>query len=70
MIGGTTGFVALGIVGLLGLVAVGAVIVAAWYSRRGLKSQVDDYENEADIRRRADAADERVRKYDDAGWRD
>jgi hypothetical protein len=34
--------------------------------------QIDDMENAQDIRRRAGGAatDERLRKYDDAGWRD
>tara|TARA_R110000796_G_scaffold54705_2_gene127804 strand:- start:975 stop:1184 length:210 start_codon:yes stop_codon:yes gene_type:complete len=32
--------------------------------------QIDDMENAQDIRRRADTADERLREFDDAGWRD
>ena len=32
--------------------------------------KIDDLENAEDIRLRASTADERLRKYDDAGWRD
>lgn len=37
-------------------------------AKRELKE--DDYENADDIRNRARSADKRLRKYDDAGWRD
>jgi hypothetical protein len=33
-------------------------------------AHIEDMENAQDIRRRADDADKRLRKYDDAGWRD
>lgn len=51
--------------------AVGAFLYNA--GRKGVKSDImeDDYEHAEDIRRRVsiDRAD-RVRKLDDAGWRD
>ena len=31
---------------------------------------IEDYEHAEDIRRRAADADQRLRDYDDAGWRD
>jgi hypothetical protein len=33
-------------------------------------AKIEDLENAEAIRRRANTADERLRKFDDAGWRD
>tara|TARA_R110000803_G_scaffold29195_3_gene66852 strand:- start:513 stop:722 length:210 start_codon:yes stop_codon:yes gene_type:complete len=33
-------------------------------------AKMKDLENAEDIRRRASTADQRLREYDDAGWRD
>ena len=33
-------------------------------------AMIEDYEHAEDIRRRAADADQRLRDYDDAGWRD
>jgi hypothetical protein len=33
-------------------------------------ANIRDLKNAEDIRRRADTADERLREFDDAGWRD
>jgi hypothetical protein len=33
-------------------------------------AKIEDLKNAEDIRRRADTADERLREFDDAGWRD
>jgi hypothetical protein len=33
-------------------------------------AKIEDLENAQNIRRRADTVDERLREFDDAGWRD
>lgn len=49
-----------------------AVFGVRWDAKRDAKREMkeDDYENAEDIRNRGRSADKRLRKYDDAGWRD
>ena len=61
-----------------GAAAVSLLVAAIFAIRKDAVSdarkddQIDDMENAQDIRRRAGGAtaDKRLRKYDDAGWRD
>lgn len=58
---------------LSGALAIALAIVGfRWDAKRDAKRDLkeDDYENAEDIRNRARSADKRLRKYDDAGYRD
>ena len=75
MTGGILSWVALGFV----MLALAVIIWSAITTRRAtrnarqmerLSQENADYENAADIRRRVSRADERLREFDDAGYRD
>jgi hypothetical protein len=55
---------------LLALVAAFFAVKSSGARGERKDAHIEDLENAEDIRRRADTADERLRNYDDAGWRD
>jgi hypothetical protein len=55
---------------VLGLIAVYFAIGKSAVKSHRKDANIRDLENAEGIRHRANTADKRLRKYDDAGWRD
>ena len=51
---------------------VAGLLAVRYHSARSARkdAHIEDLENAEAIRRRADTADQRMRDFDDAGWRD
>jgi hypothetical protein len=54
------------------LALVAGLLAVRYHSTRSARkdAHIEDLENAEAIRRRADTADQRMRDFDDAGWRD